>query len=160
MQQMLGLGVQEVLRGLDRASLRVSSELDRALADSLTKRLEPWGVAVERAALVTINPTRQTTRITQLASRNQARERALAIFESARLGRATGLALLGLSTRFTRRTVRHRALALTQRRRRRWQLFESRLQVWLAGKPGKVPHTVREFLLRDARQRFEDAHTA
>jgi regulator of protease activity HflC (stomatin/prohibitin superfamily) len=160
MQQMLGLAVQEVLRGLDRASLAVSVELDRALAEKLTRRLEPWGVHVERAALTTINPTAHTMRITQLGGRMGARGRALAIFESANVERSQGLALLGMTTRLARPTLRHRALALQQRHRRRWQLFESKLQVWLAAKPDEVPHNLRDFVLRDARQRFEDAHVA
>jgi len=160
MQQMLGLAVQEVLRGLDRASLAVSAELDKALALNLTRRLEPWGVHVERAALTTINPTAHTMRITQLSGRLRARDQALTIFESANVERSQGLALLGMTTRFTRRTVRHRSLALQQRHHRRWRLFESKLQVWLAAKPDEVPHSVRDFVLRDARQRFEDAHVA
>jgi hypothetical protein len=160
MQQMLGLAVQEVLRGLDRASLAVSVELDKSLARNLTRRLEPWGVHVERAQLTTINPTAHTMRITQLEGRLRAREQALTIFESAAVERTQGLALLGMTTRFTRRALRHRSLAFQQRHRRRWQLFESKLKLWLAAKPDEVPHTVRDFVLRDARQRFEDAHVA
>lgn len=160
MQQMLGMAVQEVLRGLDRARLSVSSELDLALQSNLTRRLEPWGVHVDRAALVTINPTAQTARVTQLEGRFRARERALAILESNGVARRSALALLGSPTRFTRRTVRHRSLAFERQRRARWKLFESKLDVWLTKKPDAVPRTEREFVLRDAKQRFEAAHVA
>jgi hypothetical protein len=117
-------------------------------------------VHVDRAALVTINPTAHTARVTQLEGRFRARERALAILESNGVERRSALALLGAPTRFIRRTVRHRSLAFERQRRARWKLFESKLDVWLTKKPDAVPHTEREFVLRDAKQRFEAAHVA
>ncbi len=73
MLQMLGLGVQDVLRSAGRQDLLSSENLDRALATDLARRLAPWGVEVERAGFPSISPSPQTLRITQLGNVAQQR---------------------------------------------------------------------------------------
>lgn len=68
MLQMLGLGVQEVLRKTSDAELSQHEHIDRALAGNLAKRLAPWGVEVERVGFPSISPSPQTLRITQLGA--------------------------------------------------------------------------------------------
>jgi len=103
MTQALGLGVQAVLVARGRASLRAGPELDAALAEDLGRRLEPWGVEVVRAGFITITPSPESLRITQLSAQVEARTRALAGFESAGLPPGRGLALLGTRTRLSNR---------------------------------------------------------
>lgn len=158
MLQMLALSVQDVLRGLDRARLRVSEGLDRALAAEMAGRLAPWGVAVERAGLVTINPLAQTARITMLEALARTRLRAVERFVEHGVPRASALALLGTPTRLIRRTRRLRALELASRRRRRWRRFEAGVKQWLAEVEETVPRDVAALALRNARERFERAH--
>lgn len=66
MIQMLGLGVQEVLRVMPRERLATGEGLGEALERNLAARLEPWGVAVESAGFPTITPSPKSLRITQL----------------------------------------------------------------------------------------------
>ena len=68
MIQMLGLGVQEVLRGASDEAMKHHKDLDRALATNLARRLAPWGVEVERVGFPSISPSPQTLRITQLGA--------------------------------------------------------------------------------------------
>ena len=152
MLQMLGLGVHEVLRDLDRARLRVSSELDAALVANLTRRVEPWGVVVDRAAFTTIDPTRETTRITQLESLTRSRTRALELFAARGVTPRIDLALLGSHKHFVRRTRVLREQAVATRARRRWKRLENSLRSELA----EVTLTAadRDALLRTARERF------
>jgi hypothetical protein len=67
MLQMLGLGVQEVVRAASQDDITHSEALDRKLAQNLANRLEPWGVEVERAGFPSITPSPQSLRITQLS---------------------------------------------------------------------------------------------
>lgn len=73
MEQMLTLGVQEVVRSAPLDRLRAGEELDRALSMNLEAKLGAWGVAVERAGFSSLAPTDRTLRITQL--RQVVRER-------------------------------------------------------------------------------------
>ncbi|MEZ5975701.1 MAG: SPFH domain-containing protein [Planctomycetota bacterium] len=66
MLQMLTMGVQEVLRAADRESIRDIPALGLALEQNLTQRLEPWGVAVDKAGFPSLSPSPRTLRITQL----------------------------------------------------------------------------------------------
>ncbi len=124
MLQMLGLGVQEVLRAQDRERLRVSTELDRLLAENLEARLEPWGVAVEHAGFTTITPSAETLRLTQLAERGRTRARTLALLEERDVPRRDALPLLGARQRFLRRgrLLEERARIRARRRRVRQTL--------------------------------------
>lgn len=153
MLQMLGLGVNEVLRNLDRSRLRVSDALDVALAANLSRRVEPWGVVVERAAFTTIDPTRETTRITQLDSLMRSRTQALELFAARGVTPRIDLALLGSHKRFVRRTHILRRQALATRRLRRWKRLETSLKSELAAV--SISPTERALLLRTARERFE-----
>lgn len=131
MYQVLGLGVQDVLRQRERGSMHVSSDLDQALARDLAGRLEPWGVEVARAGFTSIQPTERTLRVTQLAGRVAERARALEALErgsadpsgsaSARRGidRRGALGLLGHQGFPVRRTKRLQRLAHAHARMRR-----------------------------------------
>jgi regulator of protease activity HflC (stomatin/prohibitin superfamily) len=129
MYQVLGLGVQDVLRRRERGSMHVSSDLDQALARDLAARLEPWGVEVARAGFTSIQPTERTLRVTQLAGRVAERARALAALErgsaegsgSALRGidRRGALGLLGHQGFPVRRTKRLQRLAYAHARMRR-----------------------------------------
>ena len=68
MIQMLGLGVQEVLRRASDEEMKHHEALDRQLATNLARRLAPWGVEVERVGFPSISPSPQTLRITQLGA--------------------------------------------------------------------------------------------
>jgi hypothetical protein len=119
MIQMLGLGVQEVLRARERSSMYVSDDLDAALGATMTRRLEPWGVDVQRAGFTSIKPSPRTLRVTQLTSRVGERERMLALLEQRGVPRNQSLALLGASSMPRNRTRKLRRLELARRRARR-----------------------------------------
>ena len=74
MQQMLTLGVQEVLREAGARELQSGLGLDEKLRENLERKVRPWGVTVERAGFPTITPSPRTLWITQL--RQKVAERA------------------------------------------------------------------------------------
>jgi len=119
MYQVLGLGVQEVLRRRERASMHVSTDLDQVLASTLSERLVPWGVEVRRAGFTSIKPTDRTLRVTQLSAVVSERERALAQLERGGAGHRAALALLGHQGFPIARTRKLRALAYARRRTQR-----------------------------------------
>jgi regulator of protease activity HflC (stomatin/prohibitin superfamily) len=123
MPELLALGVHEVLGGRRGSELRLSAELDAELARAMARRLEPWGIAVERAGFASFSPDERTLRVTQLTARTRARERALALLAAGGLSRGLALALLGTTARPVSRTralVRRDAHARSARRRSRW----------------------------------------
>ncbi len=81
MNQMLTLGVQEVLREADLKDLQSGvgqeNELAEKLALNLAEKVRVWGVVVEGAGFPTITPSPRTLRITQ--ARQNAMERALRV---------------------------------------------------------------------------------
>ena len=79
MLQMLGLGVQQVLRARERRNMYCSAELDEALAHNLAERLAPWGVTIERAGFSSITPSNRSVRVTQLRPRVLERARQLVV---------------------------------------------------------------------------------
>lgn len=74
MNQMLTLGVQEVLREATVRELQSGVGLDEKLAKNLAEKVEVWGVVIEGAGFPTITPSPRTLRITQ--ARQNAMERA------------------------------------------------------------------------------------
>ncbi len=133
MLQMLGLGVQEVLRSRDRAQMRVSGELDHLLEENLRRRLGAWGVDVERTGFTTITPSAKTVQVTQLAERSRARERTLELLETSAVPRRLALPLLGARQRFlTRGRYLEERKRIRARRRRRWETLE-RIEAELLG---------------------------
>lgn len=124
MSQALGLGVQAVLVLRGRSEMRAGPELDARLAEDLSRRLEPWGVELVRAGFITITPTPESMRVTQVAAQVEAREKALADFESAGLKRGQALALLGTRTRLSNRG---RAVREKESRRRARSRIERRI---------------------------------
>ena len=124
MTQALGLGVQAVLASQARAGMRAGPELDAALSEDLGRRLEPWGVEVVRAGFITITPSPESMRVTQVAAQVEARERVLRAFEAAGLPRGRALALLGSRTRLSNRP---RAVREKERRRRARSRMERRI---------------------------------
>jgi regulator of protease activity HflC (stomatin/prohibitin superfamily) len=119
MLQMLGLGVQEILRDLRRGETGGSRDLDGALLHNLQARLEAWGVEVERAGFTSITPSPRTLRLTQLAHIVAERRSRLGEFEARGVRRDWALSLMG-----SRVEVLKRSRALWQadrahRRRRR-----------------------------------------
>ena len=127
MPEILALGVHEVLGSLRGAELHVSSELDSKLARSLARRLQPWGIVVERAGFATMTPDVRTTRVTQLAARTRARERAIELFADAGLSRGRALALLGRTSRFVTRSHVQRTRAIVGGVARRHRALVERL---------------------------------
>ena len=119
MTQALGLGVQAVLVELGREAMRAGPKLDDALAEDLGRRLEPWGVEVVRAGFITITPTPESMRVTQVAAQVEARAQALAAFERAGLGRWRALVLLGTRARIASRVRGVRERERTRRARSR-----------------------------------------
>ena len=74
MNQMLTLGVQEVLREASLRDLQSGVGLDEKLKENLAEKVEVWGVTIEGAGFPTITPSPRTLRITQ--ARQNAMERA------------------------------------------------------------------------------------
>lgn len=75
MNQMLTLGVQEVLRSASLADLQSGVGLDEALAENLAEKVAVWGVVIEGAGFPTITPSPRTLRITQARQNAMERER-------------------------------------------------------------------------------------
>lgn len=125
MLQMLGLGVQEVLRSTDRLSMQDPRRLDAVLERNLAARLEVWGVTVEHAGFPSITPSQETLRITQLAHRTQERARMLAHLEEDLGSRRLAIALIGSRTRpiGRARAIRARERARGRERRLRKALM-------------------------------------
>lgn len=98
MVQMLGLGVQEVLRNAGRDRIARWDGLDKDLEENLSRRLEPWGVRVERAGFTSVTPSAQTLRVTQLRQTVGERWSTLQRLQEAsdgELGLGRALALVG-----------------------------------------------------------------
>lgn len=154
MLQVLGLSVQEVLRGRARGELYASEALDRELSQRMAGRLAIWGVTVERAGFQTIHPSRETMRVTQLAALGAERESALARLSALGLDLATGLALLGRSGRVLtrRRLLTERAHA--ERRIRKAAALERRREQEAQAK-GEKDRSRRGFFERQARKSLE-----
>ena len=114
MIQMLGMGVQDVLRGMDRERILAGDGLDDALAADLAVRLAPWGVHVEHAGFPTITPTRMSLRITQLGAVVDQRVRSHAWLAEQDVPRRRALGLIG--TRVVHRP--HRELLRRRHRQR------------------------------------------
>ena len=136
MRQMLGLSVQEVIRGSQRADLRVSEQLDQRLVAAMEPRLEAWGVAVERAGFMSVRPSPVTLELTQLDRRVRVRREALETMEARGLTRALALPLLGEARQvYSRRGLLRQRADLSRRRRR--------LQRALAAAQAKHPRLLR-----------------
>lgn len=98
MRDSLAISVWEVLYERERAELRVSEEVDRELAEKMARRLEPWGVFVERAGFQSIAPSPRTLALLQLRERVRERERTAGLIAAGTdaLPGASGGAALGL----------------------------------------------------------------
>lgn len=118
MRQMLGLGVQEVVRASDREQLARPRTLDADLERNLAERLAPWGVQVERTGLTSITPSRQTLRITQIA-RVTGERRTMFTSLADDTGEGAALGLIGSRTRLMRRHLYLRAFERRSRRVRK-----------------------------------------
>lgn len=116
MLQMLGLGVQEVVRAASQEDIRHSESLDRKLAENLAARLEPWGVEVERAGFPSITPSPQSLRITQLSQITSERHGTQERLTRAGVDPRLSLALIG--TRSFPRTHTRALRSFDQHRRR------------------------------------------
>ena len=125
MEQMLVLSVYEVISALEGQELRAGAELDEQLARVMSRRLEPWGVQVERAGFSTLHPSRETVRITQLGRRAATRAQALRAF-ARDAAPAHALGLLGASQRFVSHTRALRAVEQRARRRAALPAFLAR----------------------------------
>jgi len=130
MLQMLGLGVQEVLRSGNQASLQETAALDTALSANLARRLEPWGVEVERAGFTSITPSQRTLRVTQLEQVTLERERMLGHMEQ-RVSRSLSLGLIGMRAQPISKTRYLRGEEVRRRRHRRLRSLLMR-QGWIA----------------------------
>ncbi len=111
MEQMLTLGVQEVLREARVAELQSGEGLDEKLRQNLEDKLRVWGVTVERAGFPSISPSPRTLRITQLRETVLERGRRVEQLQDAvggahRLSTTSALGAIG-----TRRVFRTKARA-------------------------------------------------
>jgi len=119
MEQMMAISVQEIVRRSGREDLRLSGELDSQLERSMERRLEPWGVEVERAGFTSIKPSAKTLRFTQQFHASEERQRNLGRLVSRGLDRGPALAMLGSAPRVQRRAQRAAERESRSRRRRR-----------------------------------------
>lgn len=120
MEQMLTLGVQEVLRAATIKELQSGEGLDERLRTNLEQRVAVWGVAVERAGFPTITPSPRTLRITQLRQKVEERLRRVEtlkeLSDERPLSTASALATIGSKKVFRTKTrARRRALAMRGR---------------------------------------------
>ena len=116
MRQMLGLSVQEVLRTANRATIRDTERLGAALHASLQRRLDPWGIEVERAGFPSIAPDEKSIRVTQLLEVTAERRKALTPLLETTGRRDLAAALVGARAMPMKRT---KALLHREHRRRR-----------------------------------------
>ncbi|MDP6763729.1 MAG: SPFH domain-containing protein [Planctomycetota bacterium] len=119
MLQMLGLSVQEVLRGLSRESITTGRELDELLQASTAARLSPWGVSVEKAGFTSITPSMKSLRVTQVRRTVGERGRTLVLLLRSGIAPRRALSLLGARSRLSSRTRHLRRFARASRYRRR-----------------------------------------
>jgi regulator of protease activity HflC (stomatin/prohibitin superfamily) len=119
MLQMLGLGVQEVMRTAAHSDLTHSETLDRELAGNLAQRLAPWGVEVERAGFPSITPSPQSLRITQLSQVTAERRGTHVRLKAAGVHPRRSLALIGTRSMPRPHTRALRAFAEHRRRLQR-----------------------------------------
>ena len=150
--QLLSLSVHEVLASRDRSALRVSRELDLALARAMQERVDAWGIAIERAGFTSIRPLQQTTRITQLRSRLRTRARVLDTLVQDELPAGLSLCLIGSPTRMTSRTRSLRAVERRSREAAELRNLTRRLDTWLASKDKTLLSAERGNFLRNARE--------
>lgn len=124
MLQVLALSVQELLRHRARGELYASAELDGELSRRMAERLEPWGVAVERAGFPSLRPSRETLRVTQLTNLCAVRREALARLVENGVQAQSALALVSPAPRAVSRTkvLLERARGRGAQRRRAWLL--------------------------------------
>ncbi len=155
MLQVLGLSVQEVLRGRSRGELYASEALDRELSQRMAERLTIWGVEVERAGFQTIHPSRETTRVTQLAALGAERVQALRSFEAAGVDTATGIALLGRTGRILTRRRLLAERAHLERRVKHKAALERRLDREEQDEKGDKAKARRNFFQRQAQRKLE-----
>lgn len=119
MKQMMAISVQEIVRCSGREDLRLSGELDGQLERAMERRLEPWGVEVERAGFTSVKPSAKTLRFTQQLHASEERRRNLEGLVSRGLDRGSALAMLGSAPRVQRRAQRAADRESRSRRRRR-----------------------------------------
>lgn len=100
------VAAQELVRTRTRRDLREREDLDEALVDALTERLEAWGARLDRAGFTSLAPTAETLRLTQLAAKVREREVVLAHLLAAGLRRRAAVALLGADRRLVGRAQR------------------------------------------------------
>lgn len=154
MLQILGLSVQEIVRGVGRDRMRLAGGLDEALEEAMAARLSAWGVEVEHAGFTSIRPSPKTLRLTQ--QRHAAAVRARSLDRLLGLGVPAGhaLAMLGSAPRVVRRERRalHREVA-SRRRRRLLEGLERGLRD--AEGPALAAPRRAELRMRSAR-RFEE----
>jgi hypothetical protein len=154
MLQILGLAVQEIVRGSGRERMRLAGGLDEELEAAMARRLDAWGVQVDHAGFTSIRPSPKTLRLTQQRHASEVRGRALG--ELLRIGVPAGhaLAMLGSAPRVERRERRGLRREVASRRRRR---VLQGLRRGLAAADGpRLPVTAAAELRRRALRRFEE----
>lgn len=108
------VAAQELVRARQREDLRAREDLDEALVDALSERLEAWGARLDRAGFTSLAPTAETLRLTQLAAKVREREVVLRHLLDAGLRPSTAYALLGADRRMVGKAHRrYRARART-----------------------------------------------
>lgn len=131
MEQMLTLGVKEILREATLRELQSGEGLDERLRLNLEARVAIWGVTVERAGFPSITPSPRTLRITQLRQKAEERERRVAALTATTgdrpLSVASALGAVGSRRIFRTKTrAQRRRLALRSRDLRVRQALQRR----------------------------------
>lgn len=116
MTQVLGLGVQELLRETTRESIQDTKALGAQLARILAQRLDMWGVEVERAGFANIAPSPRTLRITQFEQITRRRLHGLELLQQGDLGGRLAMGALGSRARFFPRGEGLRSMEFHHRR--------------------------------------------
>jgi regulator of protease activity HflC (stomatin/prohibitin superfamily) len=111
-RNVLPIAVQETLWECRRADLREQDRLDAALHEAVQSRVARWGVEVEKAGFMSISPSPQTLRITQLAPRVRENRLQLEALRAGGLAGATTLGLLGARRRLVAKEVARRRSGL------------------------------------------------
>jgi regulator of protease activity HflC (stomatin/prohibitin superfamily) len=126
----LAIGVQEVVSRATDREVRNPAVLDRRLTQRLSRQAERWGVAIEEAGFVTLAPTHETLRITQLAGVVASRADAWRALVDAGMTPRQALASVGMRRRFVRRERVRRPAERTARWRTERDVARARLASW------------------------------
>ena len=127
LRDLFAMGVQDVVAGATPEEIRHPEVLDGRLSRRLALQSERWGVQVEEAGFVTLAPTAETLRITQLRSVVEARAAAHGRLTSGGMPPTAALGALGIRRRLVLLSRQRRSLEHVARWRRERLVTRARL---------------------------------